>query len=237
MTVSPTKPEKLKGHYVGAIFGAPGVGKTTLAGSAPDPVFIDTGNETLTLAYTKGCEDIPVYKCDSHQKIMEVVADVRVGKIKCRTLIVDNVSDQQRFQLTHSADVLKTGRNFAGVMVPAQQDFRVATVAIGNMIDLMKEDKFPVDVLLLAHVAHVTNKEGHEIATRFGVTPSLAGRILGAVDFALYMTMKVGGSMRKEDERTLRAKPTVLLESKNRISLPDEFPAEDLWSIIESRRG
>lgn len=235
MTVEPRKPQKLTGHYLGAIYGPPGCGKTTLAAGGPNPVHVDTGNESLVLAYTKGLEEVTVYPVESHQQIMEIVMDVRIGKIKCKTLVIDNVTDQQRLQLSHSAEKLKTGRMFADVIIPIQQDYNIGTVAIGNMLDEMKKDSFPADVLLIMHAYNVTDKAGNFVITRHAVTPALATRVAGAVDFLLYMKKEIN-MMRKETTRTLYANATNMFEAKNRIALPNEFPAEDLWSVIESRR-
>jgi hypothetical protein len=236
VTVSPSKPKKLTGHYFGMIYGEPGAGKTTLCARAPGPVVhVDTGNESLTLAYDPELADADVYKCGSHQEIMEVVMDVRIKKIPCRTLIIDNCTDQQRLRLRQSSVKLVKGRDFDGEIIPIQQDYNIVFTAMGSMFDVMKDNKFPADILLVAHRKEYVDEKTKAQIIRPNLTPALSDRVSGDVDFMLLLEKKVN-MMRKETTRTLRASSTNIIEAKNRVGLPDEFPAEDFWHLIEERR-
>jgi hypothetical protein len=41
--------------------------------------------------------------------------------------------------------------------------------------------------------------------------------------------------MQKNLKFTLRANPTSIIVAKNRLALPDEFPAEEFWNIMKEK--
>lgn len=232
-------PHRLGKRWFISLAGDPGVGKTTLAASAPDPLFIDTGNETMVLAYTSGKENTPVIHISEPGKVSEVTQDVFTGKIKCGTLILDNMSDLQGIQLHKTSNQLKDKRMFADVIIPIQQDYNIATVQMRDLIrEFFMKDNFPCNVLIVTHLAEVSKKGEDSVSTiRASLTPKLAGTLYGAVDASLIISKSFRGvGDKRELVRTIRAAPTAVVQAKNRLGLPDEFPADQLWSLLEGKK-
>ena len=232
--IKESTPQRLGNHWFIGISGDPGVGKTTLCALAPDPLFIDTGTETMVLAYTEGLEQTRVIHVDTSSEASEVVNEVKAGKIKCGTLILDNMSDLQFMQLKKSSQSLKTGRSRDGVIVPILEDYNISTVQCRDMIDDFQKSSFPCNVIIITHRLEVT-KDGSLVSTRVNLTEKLAGRLNGAVTANLILTQKIN-SIKGTVERTLRANPTTTIQAKNRLGLPDEFPAADLWQIMKGKQ-
>jgi len=239
MSYSVGKPGRLGGRWFICISGDPGVGKTTLCAGAPNPLWLDTGSETMVLSYTESVKDElpPVICLDDPFQLDEICWDIRNDKLSCGTLIVDNFTDLQGIQLDFSSERLKTGRDRGGVTVPILEDYNISTVLCRKAIrkHFMRQD-FPCNVIVVCHRLEVKEKGSESISkVRVSLTEKLAGTLNGAVDANLVLSRKIN-SVKKTTERILRANPTNLIEAKNRIGLPDEFPAEDLWEELEKRK-
>lgn len=240
MTYSKGTPHTKKGNWFICLYGDPGVGKTTLCAYAPPPVhWIDTGNETMILAYTP---DVPqpeaVYRCPEPKDVGQVVLDVKTKKIKdVGTLVLDNMSDLAHMHLKESAEKLKTGRErMPGIWVPTQEDYLILTsVGRGLALDFEKES-FPCNVVVICHRLEDINEKTKRITIRPDLSPKLSNQLAGKVDAELYFTLEVN-QLQKMEIRTIRSRPTNIVEAKNRLNLPPEFPATDLWKLMEEAKN
>jgi hypothetical protein len=232
-------PHRLGKRWFISLAGDPGVGKTTLAASAPDPLFIDVSDETMVLAYTPGKENTPVVHCRTPGEVSEVVQNVFTGKIKCGTLILDNMTDLQGIQLHKSSNTLKTGRELAGTIVPIIQDYGISTVQCRDLIrEFFMRTDFPSNVIVITHLLEVIKKGETTVSTiRASLTEKLAGTLYGAVQASLVLSRKWEGvGAQRKEIRTIRAAPTSIIQAKNRLGLPEEFPADQLWSLLEGKK-
>lgn len=66
------------------VHGQPGVGKSTFAAGAPDPLFIDCDNRTAHL-------DVHRFRPDTWEDVLEVFRLIAKGELKCSTLVVDTL--------------------------------------------------------------------------------------------------------------------------------------------------
>jgi hypothetical protein len=66
------------------VHGGPGVGKSTFAAGAPDPLFIDTDNRTAHL-------EVRRFRPDTWEEVLETFKAVAKGELKCGTLVVDTL--------------------------------------------------------------------------------------------------------------------------------------------------
>ena len=237
MTYQLGKPRTKHGHWFMCLFGDPGVGKTTLCAYAPPPVvWIDTGNETMILAYTP---DVPqpaaVYRCADPKDVKAVADDIKFKRIKdVGTLVLDNCSDFVHMQLKDSAEILKTGRERAGVTIPIQEDYLIATTFVRNMALDFEKESYPCNVIVVCHRLEDTNEKTKRMTIRPDLPPKLSNQLVGKVDAELFMTLEVN-QLQKVEIRTMRARPTNIIEAKNRLNLPPEFPASDVWKLIGDR--
>jgi AAA domain len=68
------------------IYSADGVGKTRFAAGAPDPFFIDVNRGSLQY-------DVKRAVPESWSEVLEWVGAVESGAVKCKTLVIDSISD------------------------------------------------------------------------------------------------------------------------------------------------
>jgi len=244
MTYKTGQPKALVGNWFICLFGEPGVGKTSLCAYAPPPVhWIDTGSETMILAYTSSLPDmgdIPqpeaVHFCPEPQDVASVLLDVKAKKLKPATLVLDNLSDLTHAQLRDSATKLKTGRDRAGVTIPIQEDYLIATTFERNFFLDFEAEAYPCNVVVLAHRLEETNEKTKRTTIRPDLPPKLSNQLTGKVNAQLFMTLEVN-QLLKTEIRTVRARPTNIIEAKNRFDLPAEFPASDLWKLIGEKKS
>lgn len=72
------------------LYSADGIGKTRFAAGAPDPFFIDVNRGSLQY-------DVKRVIPDSWTEAMEWIGAVERGDVKCRSLIIDSISDLEHF--------------------------------------------------------------------------------------------------------------------------------------------
>lgn len=68
------------------VYSADGVGKTRFAAGAPDPFFIDVNRGSLQY-------DVKRVLPDTWTEVMEWIGAVERNEIKCKTLVIDSISD------------------------------------------------------------------------------------------------------------------------------------------------
>jgi len=72
------------------LYSADGIGKTRFAAGAPDPFFIDVNRGSLQY-------DVKRVVPDTWTETMEWIGAVEHGAVKCKTLVIDSVSDLEHF--------------------------------------------------------------------------------------------------------------------------------------------
>lgn len=68
------------------IYGPDGIGKTQFAAGAPDPFFIDLNRGSIQY-------DVKRIVPETWDEMMEWITAVEAGSIKCKTLVIDSISD------------------------------------------------------------------------------------------------------------------------------------------------
>ncbi len=84
-----TRPQKV------VIYGAEGVGKTTLASSFPNPLFIDTEGGTSHLDVRR------ITKPDSWENFIAILLEVATTKDICKTLVIDTADWAEQLAVSH----------------------------------------------------------------------------------------------------------------------------------------
>jgi len=233
MSVIAGKPRKVGDKWNGMLYSHPGAGKTTLVSDAPGVCFIDVNNETMVLAYTKGKENTPVIHAGTNGEVNEAL-DALINKElfpDTRTIVLDTLSELQMIQQGASAAQLKKGRDWMDLFVPIEQDFNISTQMCRNLMVKMHKSRF--NTLIVCHRLDYQDKDTKQMTVRPLLTPKFSNNLLGAVDFCLFLERKreITGKL----SFTLRANPTNIIVAKNRLGLPDEFPADQFWSMMKER--
>lgn len=217
-TLSPTTAKML-------VYGAPGVGKTTLASQIDEHVLI-----LATEPGTGGIEAF-VHPVRTWEEFRQAGAELATGEHEFTTVAVDTADElfrlcqdfvQREHNIKHPSD-LEWGKGWQLLT----DEFRLR---VGKLASL------GYGVIFTSHA------KDEEIKERGGVTynkavPTLAGQggkfLLGFVDYVFYASME---ATEEGQERVLRTAPSQYWVAKSRIALPDPIPldAAELRSAMES---
>lgn len=198
------KPQELevKQTVIGAIYGQPGAGKSTVALSMPKPLLLDTDNGLYRVQADYRCDSVPV---ESYQDILDVLKEDLRGY---DTIVIDTLGKLVDFM---AEKVVKENPNLL------QKDGTMAIKGWGVIKNYFKS--FCVDVTRLKKnlifIAH--EKESNENDTRI-IRPDVAGSagkdIIKELDFLGYMEM-LG------KKRTISFSPCSKFYAKNSLELKD----------------
>ena len=201
------KPQQIEPKKTSAIliYGQPGIGKTTLALSAKNPVLLDfDGGISRTN---------PMHRCDTDQLEngwSDVVADLQAIRGNYNTLIVDNMEKL--------IDMIEQHLKSNGAKL--RKDGSLTMQGYGQRKDIFKQFKNSVYALgmNLVIVAHQIEEKNEETGVK-NIRPALGklgDTILGEMDVICYMSL-VGS------ERTLTFGGDDRLYTKNTIGAPNRM--------------
>lgn len=197
------------------LYGAPGVGKTTLTSQLDEKV--------LLLATEPGTGGIEAYvqPVTTWEQFREVGVELAEGKHDFTALGIDTADElfrmcqdyvQRKHNIKHPSD-LEWGKGWQLL----NDEFRLR---VGKMCSL------GLGVIFTSH------SKDEEIKERGGATynkavPTIGGQggkfLLGFVDFVFYAAMEAA---EKGDQRIIRTAPSQHWVAKSRIALPDPLPLE-----------
>lgn len=208
------------------IYGADGVGKTKYAAGAPDPFVIDVNRGSF--AY-----DVNRVTPDSWTEVTEWVEAVEKGLVKCKTLVLDSISD-----LEHMGNL----EFFGGITIDKYDGGygRGNTVAVTKWRELLagleRVWNTGKGIVLTGHmhVKHFDDPTGpgydrFQLAARDGV----AGLVRQWSDFVLFARedvsqQKVGGDTKAVTNGTrwlyTRRTPSYDAKSRGSTMFPDKIP-------------
>jgi len=210
----------------GIIYGNPGVGKTSLACSAPDPLQIDIDRGSRSLV-TMGLGHVKVARPNTIADIEGIYWEARAAPDYFKTYILDTASAAQRYHL----DELIVSNN-RDKPVNTQPDYNESTNVIRRLCLWFRE--LPCNFIIIAQAIEDKDETSGAITIRPAVTPKLAGSLDEMVDFVGYMECNVSGIGANESyKRTLRVMPTRRISAKNRLGLPSVIE-DPTWDKIVS---
>ena len=220
-----------------AIYGAPGVGKTTFCAQAIDSPF---GAPVLDLDAEGGARSIShtaveIVTVDSWEKIKKVSASLfALTEIPWKTIILDNMSEYQSLSI----------KSVAGGGPPQLQHWNQSTSDLLNLTRSYRDwgRKNSINVFFIAWEAPEKDETTGLIKRDVGFTPSLARQFPGIVDIVGYLSVSSG------DTRTLSFAPgkttaakfrRSLTEAARRMPLSFNYKLEDkpVVDILSTLRG
>lgn len=215
------------------LYGVEGVGKSSWAAAAPEPIFLDIEGGTEELDVFR----YPVLGAWTWQKALDAVEQLIVDQHSYRTLVIDTLDALEPLLW---ADVCEKGKQpdieafgYGKGYTAALDGWRVLTSALERLVRQRR-----MGVILLAHsvIRTFKNPEGEDF-DRYELKLNLkAGGFLKewsrAVLFARYETFtnKDGKTKRvrgvSTGARIVHTERTAAFDAKNRYNLPTEMPLD-----------
>ncbi len=207
------------------IYGPPGAGKTTLASSAPKPIWLDFENSLEALRVSR--PDIATAGTMDEIKDFEAVLEfIRSAKsLPYETIVIDTLSSMNLAFLTrHMAVKGGKDRHIAGF-----EDFRKVTNVMREIFqELISVEKH---VILIAHEKYWRDDKGNVLEIRPSLPPATEEAIEQLVNEAFYLTKKTN-AMTKQVSRTLTVSAEGKIFAKNRQGFEVTTIEEPTWEKI-----
>lgn len=223
--VSRIHPVTERSRYLkGLIYGLPGVGKTTLCATAPNPIIIDVEKGTKSLLGDARFGNVRILEPKEFKDVDALFWAIRNGKVECDTIVLDTLSEFQRLHLDEILVAEHQKSSSRNEYLAQQQDYRLSTEMMRRHVLALRE--LPIHFLVTAHAVETPDEINKAPSVRPAVTPKLAGTIQGMVDLVGYLEIGEKGV------RRLITQPTRRISAKNRLGLPAEIVNPTFSDII-----
>lgn len=216
------------------LYGEPGVGKTTLIGTASRvpgmcPVLLlNVEGGDLSLTEYPGIESVRVTSYKQMQPIYDELYRMKHG---FRTVAIDNLTELRYFSMGDvMVDAKATAKNpdNIDIDVPGQREWGKNSEQIRRVVRGFRD--LPMHTIFTAHAKEEEQKNG-----LFKVKPSLPGKLAdevsGFVDLVLYYYMKLVGS---DSKRLILTAKTAKENAKDRSGKLPTILEEPTMEMIMS---
>jgi hypothetical protein len=197
------------GTIVGLIYGQPGVGKTTCALSAPDPVLIDADNGLKRVNKRFQCPSVPL---KDYREFMELLNSDELAPFK--TIVFDTLGKLVDMMGDYVATLAPANKQANGALT--QKGYGALKVEFQRMLRLVKQRG--KHLIFVAHERE--EKDGDTKIIRPDVSGSSGKDLVKDLDFMGYMEMY-------GDKRTISFSPTEKYYAKNSIGLTQRLEVPD----------
>lgn len=206
------------------VYGAPGVGKTTFAAGAPNPVILDYENSSETLRGTK-LENVPLAGTRKELADPKNVLDFLRTPNEFDTIIVDSISSMNDTMLMeHMRQQSGRDRHLA-----LFADFR----KINNVLKEIFYEliTIPKNVVLVAHEDVLVDKESNRtLEVRPLLPPAARHAVERLVNEVYYLEAK--SALKGGMERVMYLNSQGKILAKNRSSHSENKVSNPTWSSI-----
>lgn len=204
-------------HNVKAlVYGQPGVGKSSLALSAPQPVLLDFDGG---IQRVNGAFQVPTLQVENWPQVNEALSEIESGGVPCKTIVVDTASKMLDYM---GADIIKNNPKYGKADGSLTlQGFGVRKSMFINF--LRRVALMGKNVVFVAHERE--EKDGEMKVIRPEIGGSSAGDLIKELDLVGYMqsfSFEVTKNGRHEIvvDRTVSWSPTQKFYGKNTCNLP-----------------
>jgi len=223
MALSPTKLQEKNDYVRLLVYGSPGVGKTTFAAGAPNPVFLDFENSTTTLRKTH--PDIAVI---SDRKELANVGNILEYVLKPTgydTIVIDSISSMYETILMEHMKGQKNRDSDLALF----QDFRKITNVMKRVFYTLIDVK--AHVVLIAHERELRDSETNKLLqVRPHLPPEVRASIERLINEVFYIEADKDLSGKVKRTVTVTSQGKIL--AKNRQALTESKLENPTWKDI-----
>lgn len=216
------------------LYGVEGIGKTTFASHAPDPLYIDTEGST---------KDIDVKRIDpapgSWTELLQYIQEVRDSQQQvCKTLVLDTADWAEKLCMKQVCDKYsKAGIEDFGY----GKGYTYVYEEFGKMLNLLSDlIKRGINVIILAHATLRKYEQPEETGSYDRYTmklvdspkTSVANMVKEWADIVLFANYNInvveidGKKKAQGGQRVMYTTHTPSWDAKNRYGLPDKLPLD-----------
>lgn len=235
-------PEQVIKFFNFLVYGDPGTGKTTLAGTAQDhketsPVLIlDSEGGTASLR-GKAIDVVPIRRIlptkeEPNNSLMGIYKLLEADPGYYKTIVIDSLTELQKQDMQDIMTELVTRRKDLDPDVPSQREWGKSIQHTRNIVRKFRD--LPYHVIFTALAASKSDSEGTmEIFPSF--PGKLAGEVPGFLDVVGYLhTREEKGVI----ERRLQVQPTRRVKAKDRLGIGGPVIVNptipEIWNAIKS---
>jgi hypothetical protein len=212
------------------IYGIEGVGKSTLAASAPDPIFIPTEDGLDRI----NCDSFPL--CQSFDEMMACIKTLRDENHSYKTVAIDSLDWGEKLIFAHVCKVFGA-KHIEKADGGYGRGYEHALTYWLQLIDALRQlrDEKGMVILLIAHAKIETHNDPESTPfDRF--SPKLHKKANALLcewcDATLLATREFGAAKGEKGggKRILRCIPSATCVAKNRYNIPEIIPLD--WSSL-----
>lgn len=183
------------------VYGQPGVGKTTLALSAPNPILIDLDHGLHRVQKENQCPSVQV---NNFGEILELVQSEEIKEFG--SIVIDTFGKFIDCMFDYLAEKNAKLKNYNGM--PSQAGWgQIKTTSKKFILDLMKMNK---NIIFVAHDKE--DKNGDEVIIRPDISGASGKDLVKMIDLVGYMSVKGG-------KRTICFEPNDAFIAKNSLGM------------------
>lgn len=187
-----TKPEARRDQINFLVYGESGVGKTILAGSADDvpemrPVLL-LDAEAGTLSLDKYHGDVDVIRINTFSKLQSVYDDLRTGKTHYATVILDSLTEIQKFGMDHIMGNSSAITNLMPDSIPGLKEWGINTEQMRRLIRAFRD--LDMHTIVTALIKDDKNPRTGAVTQKPALSGQLAREVPAFLDIVAYMYVK-----------------------------------------------
>jgi hypothetical protein len=204
------------------IYGPSGTGKTTLAGSADkvgllsEVLFIDIEGGTQSLVHSY--PNVKKVRVSTWPQMQEVYHALFYEQHGYRTVVLDSLTEIQRFNMDYVMQKASQERDKVDVDVPAQRDWGVSSNQVKRMIRGFRD--LPMNTIFTALSKEERDPKTGQAYIKPDLPGKLAGQVPGFLDIVSYYYLKevpvVEGQEDTRMARILLSQATEKVTAKDR---------------------
>jgi len=223
------------------VYGAPGVGKTYLAGTAEDdpltsPVlFLDVEGGVVTIRHRKGIDVPPALKSIQEVETLynTLYKSIKDGKLYYKTVVIDSLSELTDVDMRSiMRQAYQNNPDKVDKDVPSQREWGKARVHMRSIVRAFRD--LPCNVIFTAQEATV-QEEGQPTKYMPGFAGKLRTELPGFMDIVGYLYAENQGG---EVTRKLQVQGTRRVVAKDRTSalgdVMENATIPHMWALIHN---